>query len=123
MSGRLPFDAGSESYHCERHGHCLLDASSLGPFLENIAGCSRGLPLSSLRWVVELSLTSIVAEDVLEQAELRDIVNDGLKSVRSMRDFSSLFHSAIFVKADALFYVVDVYEVFSASKSRECSIV
>ena len=70
-----------------------------------------------------MSLTSIVAEDVLEQAELRDIVNDGLKSVRSMRDFPSLFHSAIFVKADALFYVVDVYQVFSASKSRECSIV
>ena len=59
-----------------------------------------------------MSLTSIVAEVVLEQAELRDIVNDGLKSVRSMRDFSSVFHSAIFVKADALFYVVDVYEVF-----------
>ena len=65
-----------------------------------------------------MSLTSIVAEVVLEQAELRDIVKDGLRSVRSMRDFSSLFRSAIFVKADALFYVVDVYEVFSASKSR-----
>lgn len=59
-----------------------------------------------------MSLTSIVAEVVLEQPELRDVVNDGLKSVRSMRDFSSLFHSAIFVKADALFYVVDVYEDF-----------
>lgn len=59
-----------------------------------------------------MSLTSVVAEVVLEQAELRDIVNDGLKSVRSMGDFSSLFHSAIPVKADALFYVVDVYEVF-----------
>lgn len=59
-----------------------------------------------------MSLTSIVAEDELEQAELRDIVNDGLNSVRSMGDFSSLFHSAILVKADALFYVVDVYEVF-----------
>lgn len=70
-----------------------------------------------------MSLTSIVAEDVLEQAELRDIVQDGLRSVRSMRDFSSLFHSAILVKADALFYVVDVYDVFSASKSRECSMV
>ena len=53
LPGRLPFDAGSESYHCERHGHCLLDASSLGPFLENIGGCSRGSRLSSLRWVVE----------------------------------------------------------------------
>lgn len=70
-----------------------------------------------------MSLTSIVAEVVLEQAELRDIVQDGLRSVRSMRDFSSLFHSAILVKADALFYVVDVYDVFSASKSREGSMV
>ena len=70
-----------------------------------------------------MSLTSIVAEVVLEQAELRDIVQDGLRSVRSMRDFSSLFHSTILVKADALFYVVDVYDVFSASKSRECSMV
>ena len=70
-----------------------------------------------------MSLTSIVAEVVLEQAELRDIVQDGLRSVRSMRDFSFLFHSAILVKVDALFYVVDVYDVFSASKSGECSMV
>lgn len=70
-----------------------------------------------------MSLTFIVVEVVLEQAELRDIVQDGLRSVRSMRDFSSLFHSAILVKADSLFYVVDVYDVFSASKSRECSMV
>ena len=78
---------------------------------------------SSLGSWIWMSLTSIVAEVVLEQAELRDIVQDGLRSVRSMRDFSSLFHSAILVKADALFYVVDVYDVFSASKSGECSMV
>lgn len=65
-----------------------------------------------------MSLTSVVAGIVVEQAELRDIVEDGLRSVRSMGDFLSLFHSAIFVKGDTLYYVVDVYEVFSASKSR-----